>query len=475
MERMSIAEASSVIVPTHSSPADQVEALKERVLGQVITAASPEYDDARTMLSITVERRPFAIVRVETAEDVATTVDFAREQNLPLTVRSGGHSLGHFSIADGGVVVDFSRMKRVVVDPVTRVARVQAGATSGDLAAVAQPLGLALTTGDTRSVGIGGLTTGGGVGFMVRKYGLTIDNLLSARVVLADGSIVTASAEKHPDLFWAIRGGGGNFGVITEFTFQLAKVGTILGGDLMLPASREVIRGYLDYVASAPDELSTVANVWHAPPAPYVPEERVGEVVLSILVAWTGDLEEGEKAIAPLRALATPVADTVGPIPYEDIYLYTDAFSVRHGASIRMMFADALSDEAIDAGLAAIEQSSSPFGMFHLRGLGGAMSRVAPDATAFANRTQKYFVSIINVWLDPAEDPAVHQRWTESLWQKIRHEGSGVYVNFLEKEGEDRIREAYPGGAYERLAAVKAKYDPENLFRFNQNVQPKQS
>lgn len=261
--------------------------------------------------------------------------------------------------------------------------------------------------------------------------------------------------------------------MITEFTFQLAEAGTILGGDLMLPASREVVRGYLDFVASAPEDLTTIAGVMHAPPAPYVPQDRVGEVVLSILVSWTGSVEDGERALAPLRALATPVADTVAPLNYEDIYRYTDHYSMPHSASIRMMFADTLSDDAIDAGLDAIHNASSPYGMFHLRGLGGAMSRVAPDATAFANRTQQYFVSIINVWLDPSEDAAVHQSWTESLWQKIRLEGSGVYVNFLESEGEDRIREAYPGPTYDRLAEVKGKYDPDNLFRFNQNVPPR--
>jgi FAD/FMN-containing dehydrogenase len=452
---------------------DPVAALRDQVLGDVLTPESDAFDEARRLPYVTVDRRPRVIVRVATAEDIVTTVNFAREQGWPLSVRSGGHSLAYFSVADDAVVVDMSKMKKVTIDPATGIAKVQGGATSGDLAAAAQPLGLALTTGDTRSVGIGGLTTGGGVGFMVRKYGLTIDNLLSAKVVLADGRIVTASVDEHADLFWAIRGGGGNVGIITEFTFQLARVGTILGGDLMLPASREVVRKYLDYVATAPEDLTTIANVMQAPPAPYVPAERIGEVVLSILVSWTGSIEEGKKVLAPLRALAEPVADTVAPIPYEDIYRYTDHYSAPHSAAIRMMFSDALSDDAIDAGIEAIRNASSPFGMFHLRGLGGAMSRVAADATAFANRTQQYFVAIINVWLDPADDAAVHQAWTESLWQKIRHEGSGVYVNFLESEGEERIREAYPAGAYERLAEVKGKYDPENFFRFNQNVSPK--
>lgn len=471
---MSVETVVSDVLAEVTQTEDPLMELRGRVLGTVIDSSSDGFDEARALPNLLADRRPSAIVKVLTAEDVSSTVNFARERGLPLTVRSGGHSLAQFGVADGAIGIDLSEMKRVQIDPVEQIARVQGGATSFDVATAAQVHGLALTTGDTQSVGIGGLTTGGGVGFMVRKYGLTIDSLLSAQVVLADGRIVTASADEHPGLFWAIRGGGGNFGVVTEFTFKLAKVGTILGGDLMLPATREVVRGYLDYVAQAPDDLTTIAGVMHAPPAPYVPESRIGEVVLSILVSWTGSVEEGERALAPLRALATPVADTVAPIPYADIYKYTEHYTAPHAASIRMMFADDLSDQAIDAGLAAIENSSSPFAMFHLRGLGGAMARVAPDATAFANRTQKYFVSIINVWLDAEEDAATHVAWTESLWEKIRHEGSGVYVNFLEAEGEDRIRQAYPGQTFDRLVAVKEQYDPANLFRFNQNIAPKQ-
>jgi FAD/FMN-containing dehydrogenase len=319
---------------------------------------------------------------------------------------------------------------------------------------------------------MGGLTTGGGIGFMVRKYGLAIDNLLEAQVVTAAGEILTANASEHPDLFWGIRGGGGNFGIITEFTYRLAPVDQILGGELMLPASREVIRGYLDYVAAAPDDLTTIANLWHAPPAPYVPQERVGELVLSILVCWTGSVEDGERALAPLRALATPVADTVGPIPYPDIYRFTAFAAEPHGASIRSMFADALSDAALDAVLEAMQHASSPFSLVQFRGLGGALARVDNDATAFAHRNRRYFVAIIGIWLDAAEDPTVHSAWTNSLWQAIRPEGSGVYVNFLEKEGAERVRDAYPPATFARLVEIKRKYDPRNVFRFNQNIPP---
>lgn len=451
---------------------EKVNALRAQLDGSLITSDEPEYDRARATVAITVNRRPLAIVRVATELDVSRAVTFAREAGVPLSVRSGGHSLGHYSVIDGAVVVDFSEMKGVRVDPVARIARVQAGATSGDLAGPANEHGLALSTGDTHSVGMGGLTTGGGIGFMVRTSGLAIDNLLSARVVLADGSIVTTSAIERPDLFWAIRGGGGNFGIITEFTFRLAPVGQVLGGDLILPATREVLRGYMEYTVNAPEELTTIAGILVAPPLPHVPEEWIGELVFWILAVWTGDPEEGEKAMAPLRALATPIADSMHLMPYPEIYKYTEHIAEPHGASIRMMFADDLSDQALDASLDAMRNTSSPFSLIQLRGLGGAMANVDANETAFAHRDRKFFYAIINVWLDPSEDKSIHAAWTNQLWEKVRHEGNGVYVNFLEIEGTERIRDAYPEATYARLAEIKRLYDPENLFRYNQNIPP---
>jgi FAD/FMN-containing dehydrogenase len=308
---------------------------------------------------------------------------------------------------------------------------------------------------------------------MVRKYGLTIDNLLQAQVVTAAGDIVTASAGEHPDLFWAIRGGGGNFGIVTEFTFRLAPVGQVLAGDLMLPASRAVLRGYLDYVAEAPEGLTTIAHVMHAPPAPYVPQERVGELALSILVCWTGSLEEGEQALAPLRALATPIADVVNPMPYPLIYQFTAHQAAPHAVSIRSMFARELSDDLIDAAMTALEQSTWPFYVVQLRGLGGAVARVGQDETAFAHRDARYMMTLLGLWMDPADDGSAHKAWVESLWQAIRGEGSGAYVNFLENEGSARVGDAYPEATYARLTEVKRQYDPQNVFRFNQNIPPR--
>jgi len=470
---MAIATQPSTPTRSFASTGDQIAALRSRLVGELITADSADFDAARKVVDITVDSRPYMIVRPANAQDVAAAVGFARAGARPLAVRSGGHSLAHYSMVDDAVVIDLSHMKSIAIDPATRIARVGAGATSGDLAGPASAYGLALTTGDTHSVGLGGLTTGGGVGFMVRKYGLAIDNLVAVQVATAAGDIVTASDNEHPDLFWAIRGGGGNFGIVTEFTFRLAPVGQILGGELLLPASREVLRGYLDYVATAPDDLTTIANLMHAPPAPHVPPERVGEPVLSVLVCWTGSIADGERALAPLRALATPVADAVGPMPYPAIYRFTAHQAAPHASAIRMMFADELSDATLDAALAALHGATSPYSIIQFRGLGGALARVDADATAFAHRDRRYFVAIIGIWLDAAEDAALHRAWVGSLWQAIQHEGSGVYVNFLENEGADRIRAAYPAATLARLAEIKRRYDPQNVFRLNQNIPPR--
>jgi FAD/FMN-containing dehydrogenase len=449
-----------------------LEALRARLTGEIINSLDSGYDAARKVVYMTVDCYPRAFVRAADANDVAETVRFARDHALPLAVRSGGHSMAHYSIIDDTLVVDLSGMKGIHIDPETHVVRVQAGCTSGDLAGPAHAHGLALSTGDTHSVGLGGLTTGGGIGFMVRKQGLTIDNLLAAQVVTANGDIITASADENAELFWGIRGGGGNFGIITEFTYRVASVGQILGGELLLPVSRAVIRGYLDYVVTAPDELTTIAKVRHAPPMAHVPPEHVGQLVLSILLCWTGPTEDGERALAPLRALARPIADTISPMPYPDIYKFTMHQGAPHGSSIRSMFTDSLSDSAIDAILDAMKQSPSAYSLIQLRGLGGAMARVPTDSTAFAHRDKRYFLAIIGMWLDATEDPGKYAAWTEALWQAIRSEGSGVYVNFLEREGEDRVRDSYTPASFARLAALKRAVDPQNMFRFNQNISP---
>lgn len=470
---MSLTTGLSSRVPVITPDASPFRALRAGLTGDLITPTDPGYDDARRTQSILVDRHPLAIVRAADSRDVAAAVDFARERGMPLAVRGGGHSLAGHSMVNDALVIDLSQMKRVLVDPLTRTARVQGGATSADLAGPAAEHDLALSTGDTSSVGIGGLTTGGGVGFMARKHGLAIDNLLAAEVVTASGEIVTADERSHPDLFWAIRGGGGNVGIVTEFTFRLASVPQILGGVLVQPATREVVRGYLEAGLAAPDDLTTLAHIMPMPPLPFAPEAWVGKPVVLTLVTWSGDIEAGQEALAPLRALAEPVAEMIAPMPYPAMYAFTDQNTLPHGASIRMMFADDLSDHAIDTMVDAVHHASSEMSIIQLRAMGGAFGRVPNDATAFAHRDRNYFVSIINVWFDPTQDRSQHEAWTEALWATIRPEGKGVYVNFLEQEGEDRVHEAYPAGTYERLAAIKLRYDPDNLFRFNQNVRPK--
>jgi FAD/FMN-containing dehydrogenase len=372
-------------------------------------------------------------------------------------------------LVDGVLLVDLSLLKSISIDPGAGTARVQAGVTSGELAGPAQAHGLALTTGDTSSVGLGGLTTGGGIGFMVRKFGLTIDNLLSAQVVTADARILTASETENADLFWGIRGGGGNFGIVTEFEYRLARVSQILGGGIVFPATRDVVRGYIDYTPNAPDDLTTIGELMLAPPAPFIPEEWVGKPVFMVLVCWTGDIEDGNKAVEPLRKLAQPIADMVGPMPYPALYEFTAEAAERHGNSIRSLFQREISDDCIDKLIAAIPKGTALMNMVQIRGLGGAFAKVPAERTAFSDRDARYLTAVIAVWMHEDEDARPHRDWIRSLYDEIDHERSGVYVNFLETEGDERVQECY-GENLARMVELKRKYDPTNMFRFNQNI-----
>jgi len=471
---MTLATSPSIVGHTDPAFADALAALRTSLTGNLLVPGAEDYDSARKVHDITIDRRPLAIVRAATPDDVAETVRFARRHGIPLALRSGGHSIAGHSMVEGALVVDLSGMKAITIDPQQRTARVQPGVTSGDLAGPAHAYGLALTTGDTSSVGLGGLVTGGGMGWMVRKYGLTIDNLLSVQIVTADGSLVTAGPTEHEDLFWAVRGGGGNFGVITEFEVRLAPVGQVLGGALLLPASRQVIRAYVDLMSNAPDDLTIIANLTFAPPAPFVPADRVGEPVLMVLACWTGDPEEGRRVISPLRAIATPVADTIDLIPYPVMYAFTEAAAAPAAPAFRSMFSDGYSDDEIDAMLAAMQRATAPISMVQLRALGGAMARVDGGETAFAHRDRRFCTSVVAAWFNPQEDATSHRAWVESVYQALRPGARGVYANFLADEGDERVREAYPAGTYERLVDVKRKYDPDNIFEFNQNIRPRQ-
>lgn len=451
---------------------EALAALRAGVTGTVITPNDPEYDTARQIVSLAFDRRPAAIVRCEGTPDVAFSVRFARERGIEFVPRSGGHAVMGHSVQDNAIVIDLGGMRGITIDPIMQVASVQPGVTSDQLAGPAGKYGLSLSTGDTGSVGIGGLTVGGGIGWMVRKYGLTIDNLLAATVVTADGEAIRASEDEHPELFWALRGGGSNFGIVTEVTFKLAPSGNIFGGALVLPATREVLRGYADYTPKAPNDLSTIAFMMAAPPAPFIPEQYIGQPVVLIGATWTGAKEDLDAALEPLRSLASPIADTIDAIPYQAMFAYTAEATKRHGAAIRSMFTDALTDEQLDSMVAAMQVSTSPFNMIQLRGLGGAMAQVPADETAFVHRDADLMVSVIGIWMDPEDDGTAHRRWTEQAWKPLASASRGVYVNFLQDDIDERTPEAYRG-IMQRLAEVKAKYDPENVFHFNANVRPR--
>jgi FAD binding domain/Berberine and berberine like len=427
------------------------------------------YDEARAVFYGGIDRRPALIVRVADATDVSHVVALARASRLELAVRSGGHSLAGHSTTDGGIVLDLSDMKGLEIDADQRTAWAQTGLTTGEYTAAAGAYGLATGFGDTGSVGIGGITLGGGVGFLVRKHGLTIDDLLAAEVVTADGQLLRVDAETHPDLFWAIRGGGGNFGVATRFQFRLHEVDTIVGGMLVLSATPEVIHSFVAEAEAAPDELSAIVNIMVAPPMPFVPAEVHGQLVMMAMLVYAGEVEAGERAIAPFRALATPLVDTVGPKSYPEMYEPTGPGPDEEVA--RSMFIDSVDSRGAETIVEHLQASSAQMAVAQLRVLGGEMARVPAEATAFPHRKRRIMVALGAVY-EHREEEAAHEAWVTGFAAALGQGDAGVYVNFLGDEGEGRIREAYPGATFERLAAIKSRYDPTNLFRLNQNIPP---
>jgi FAD/FMN-containing dehydrogenase len=444
--------------------------LRTKVRGRVIAPDDAGYDEARTVVAGGIDRRPAVIVRVAVAADVSYVVSLARETGMELAVRSGGHSGAGHSVCEGGIVLDLRDMKALDIDVEGRTAWAETGLTAGEYSTATAAHGLATGFGDTGSVGIGGLTLGGGVGYLVRKHGLTVDSLLAADLVTADGAVVRVDAASQPDLFWAIRGGGGNFGVATRFQFRLHPVDSIVGGILVLPATAEAIAGFIAAADAAPEELSTIANVMPAPPMPFLPEAVHGQLVILAMMAYAGDQAAGERAVAPFRALAPPLADLVKPMPYPEIYPPDDE-SYHPTAAARTMFVD-----TIDLGVARtimeyLQASDATMRVAQLRVLGGAMARVPVDATAFAHRASRIMVNVA-AFYEGTGDRIAKEAWVADFVAALRQGDAGAYVNFLGDEGEARVREAYPGSTWDRLAAAKARYDPTNLFRLNQNVPP---
>ncbi|MBC6467560.1 FAD-binding oxidoreductase [Actinomadura alba] len=444
--------------------------LRPQLDAQVITPADAGYDATRTVYPGGIDHRPAVVIRPDRAEQVAQVVLLARETGIPLSVRCGGHSTAGHGVCDGGIMLDLAKMRALDIDLSTRTAWVEAGMSTGEYTTATAAHGLATGFGDTATVGIGGLTLGGGVGYLVRKHGLTIDNLMAAEIVTADGQVRQVDAHNHPDLFWAIRGGGGNFGVATRFKFRLHPVQSIVGGMLILPATAEVIQSFVAEAEAAPEELSAIANIMPAPPMPFLPEDQHGRLVVMATMCYAGPPEAGERVLAPFRALATPLVDMLETMPYSGIFPPEDE-DFHPLAASHTMFVDTIGHAEAETILDFLRTSTAMMSAAQLRVLGGAMARVSPDATAFPHRESRIMVNLAAIY-ETADEAGPHEAWIRRFANAMRQRDHGAYVNLLGDEGEDRVRAAYPGRTWDRLRVIKAKYDPTNLFRLNQNIPP---
>jgi FAD/FMN-containing dehydrogenase len=452
-----------------------VQELRESIRGEVITPADAGYDAARAVWNGMIDKRPALIVRCSGVADVMAAVEFACSQDLELAVRGGGHSLPGFSTSDGGIVVDLSPMKGIQVDPERLRVVAQGGVTWKELDHETQAFGLAVTGGLISSTGIAGFTLGGGIGWLMRKYGLSADNLVAADMVTADGRLVHASEAENAELFWGLRGGGGNFGVVTSFEFQLHRVGpTVLAGPIFFPGEQaaQILRGYRSYTAQLPDEMTTLVNLTTAPPAPFLPESVHGKKIVAVVGVYAGAPDAGRELADGLRALGTPIVDLLGPMPYTTMQTLLDPL---WAAGVRNFFkagyTPALADDTIDALVRAHQSTISPMSEIHVQHVGGAIARVAEDATAFGERAAPYLINIIARWADGSTD-AAQIGWASDLYSAIEPATTGgSYVNFM-SVGDDRVAATYGEAKYERLARLKETWDPSNLFRLNQNIQP---
>jgi hypothetical protein len=450
--------------------------LAEGVRGEVIRPSDPGYEQARAVWNGAIDRRPALIVRAAGVADVMRAVEFARSEQLVVAVRGGAHSIPGFSTVDGGIVIDLSPMQGVQVDPDARTVRAQGGVTWAGLDHETQAFGLAVTGGLVSSTGIAGFTLGGGIGWLMRKHGLTADNLISADVVTADGRLVHASADENPELFWGLRGGGGNFGIVTSFEYRLHPVGpVVMGGPVIYPGelAGDILRFYREWSKDAPDELTTLVSLATAPPAPFIPEQWHGKRVVIIPGVYAGPIEDGERAIRPLRELGEPVADLMGPLPYVAMQSLLDPLWAPGAHNyFKSGWLRGLDDRAIDTLVDYHRDASSPKSEIHIHHMGGAVARVPAGATAFGDRSAPFLMNIIgSTFTAEGYDGAV--AWAQGLHGAMDPAlTGGTYVNFISAEGPDRVRDAYSADTYERLRALKREYDPGNLFRLNQNVRP---
>ncbi|HWF74594.1 MAG TPA: FAD-binding oxidoreductase [Solirubrobacteraceae bacterium] len=455
-----------------------VDELSSSFGGELLREGDGGYDEARMVWNGCFDRRPGLIARCTSVEDVRAAVDFGRENGLTVAVRAGGHSAQGYGMCDDGLAIDLSPLKAIDVDPEARTVRAQGGVTWGEFDAATQEHGLAVTGGRFSTTGIAGLTLASGSGWLERRCGLTGDNLLSAEVVTADGAVLTASATENPDLFWGLRGGGGNFGIVTSFTYRLHEIGPLIYGGLlacMPDRAGETLRFLSEYMVDAPDDLGCAGAFVSAPPEPFVPEEMHFAPIFGLVVCWSGDIEEGEEVLAPIREVAQPVMDLVQPMPYTALQSMLDG-GAPHGtrAYFKAEFLPELGDEVIERMVAHGASRPGPMDQLLLEPMGGAMTRIDRGELALGRRDAPWCYHALAMWTDPGEEEAeAHTAWARALAADVApYATTGAYLNFTSDEGEDRVRRTFGAERYARLVALKDRYDPTNLFHLNQNIRP---
>ncbi len=453
-----------------------MDEFKASLRGELIQPQDQGYDAARKVYNAMIDRRPQLIARCSDVADIITAVKFARENNMLLAIRGGGHNGAGLGVCDGGLVIDLSRRRGIRVNPKKRTVQVESGCTWGDVDHATHPFGLAVPTGIVSTTGVPGLTLGGGHGYLARKFGLTIDNLLEADLVLADGSFVTASAEENEDLYWAIRGGGGNFGVVTSFTFKAHPVSTVYAGPMLwdLDKAVEVMEWYREFITKAPEDMYGWCGLFKVPPGPPFPEHLHRKTMCGIVWCYTGPMGEAEKAFKPVRQIGPPVLDFVGPMPYPMLQsMFDPLFPPGLQWYWKADFVNELSDEAIKLHLKYCSELPSPLSTMHLYLIDGAVHRVGKNDTPFSYRDSTWSMVIAGIDSDPANKDRITS-WAKAYWEALHpYSAGGAYVNFMMEEGQNRVEATYRDN-YKRLSEIKRKYDPMNLFRVNQNISPAQ-
>ena len=452
------------------------EKLRASLRGPLLRPDDDGYDAARRVWNRLIDQKPALVIRCAGVADVIHAVNFAHSRGLPVAVRGSGHNVAGHAVCDDGVVIDLSLMKGIRVDPAHQTVRAEAGLTWGELDHETQVFGLATTGAKVSTVGIAGVTLGGGLGWLMRKWGLAVDNLLSADVVTANGQYLVASSIENPELFWGVRGGGGNFGVVTSFEYRLHPVGPLVTGGILIYSvtlARDLLRFYREFMAAAPDELAALFTFWTAPPVRSIPAHLHGKLIVSVLVCHSGPIEEGMRSVAALRRFGPPLLDRIGPMPYVAVQrLFDQAGAYGQYVYVKSDHLTDLGDDAIDTLVTHAQNVTSPSSVVLIFTLGGAVSRIGPNETAYSHRHARFNYAIYSMWANQDESMR-HIEWTREFWTAMEPFSAGAYVNELGDEGEDRVRAAYTPETYDRLVALKNRYDPTNLFHVNQNVKPR--